>query len=161
MTLHPFTFPQNSFIARIFPIFAIALSLCLFYACETTETPSTNCDLELKDATLDNTSFSSNATITGSYVVEQNINLEDFQLRSLVTLYLSDDNSVSNDDEVLVAFTAAPTSSGNTTTVNFDQIEIPGLSSGTYFVIFQIDSQPCGNGISTGAETMAIQVTVG
>lgn len=154
---------------RISSLFLLAwafllVSLFTFNACEDTTTPPENsCSLTMNSFNVTPKTFSAGATLSGTVVVTEGLNLDDFTLKGLTDFYLSSDNSLSGSDTQLTAFVASNglVANGNQTTIDYDQIEIPfGVSPGSYFILAHIDSRPCGGGESTTAVTKSVSVTI-
>ncbi|OWY22991.1 hypothetical protein C7N43_03020 [Sphingobacteriales bacterium UPWRP_1] len=156
------TFRLNS-ISLLAWAFVLA-ALFTFNACEdTTTNPDDNCSLTMNSFNVTPKTFAAGATLSGTVVVTETLNLDDFTIKGLTDFYLSADNTLSGSDTQLTAFVASNglVANGNQTTIDYDQIEIPfGVSSGSYFILAHIDARPCGGGENTQAVTKSVSVTI-
>ena len=140
---------------------ALVMGLVSFSACgDDAPTPGASCSVAINSFNLGTTNFNSGASISGSISLDETTSLDATDLRGMTTLYISSDTSYDSGDTQLAAFTAAPIENGTQTTIIFDQIEIPSINSGDYYIIAQVHSQPCGNGETITATATAQSVTV-
>ncbi len=149
----------NPFLKLLTLAIAIVGVLAINSCGETGVTPD-DCSITITSFNVTPKTFSSNATLTGSVTFTDNVGMNDLTARSVTELYLSTDATYSSGDTQLDAFTDAPTHSGTSTTVVFDQIDIPNISAGSYYIVARIDSQPCGAGESSSPTTKSVAVTV-
>lgn len=155
--------PQLTKAAQLLALLLLLAALFTFNACEDTTTPENSCTLNMTSFNVSPKTFSAGATLSGTVIINEGLNLDDFTIKGLTDFYLSTDNSLSNNDTQLTAFVASNglVANGNQTTIDYDQIEIPfGVSSGSYFILAHIDSRPCGSGSSTSAVTKSVSVTI-
>ncbi len=153
---------KNAWTYRLLMITTLALSLCLLNACEDESgTNNTSCSVTISDFELSTKTFAAGDEITGSVVIRDNVGLDDFVLRDIAKIYLSEDDVFSSNDTEITAFSSAPTSSGNETTVTMD-IQFPFSlgNSGSKYLLAHISSRPCGDGTTIPTDTYAVAVTV-
>ncbi len=146
---------------QLFTLAVLVVSIFSFSACDDeTPSPGATCTVAINNFSLGSSSFNSGASITGSVSLNETTSLDATGLRNMTTLYLSSDDTYDSGDTQLAAFTSAPVESGSQTIVSFDQIEIPNVASGQYYVIAQVHSQPCGNGETISGTSRSQSVTI-
>ncbi len=128
-------------------------------ACE--DTMGTECEANISNLSLSTSSFEPGETISGSVTVIGSIDLDDVvNLRTIVSLYLSEDNIVDDNDIVLSAFVDNNASGDGK--LSYDQIYIPyDLPAGSYSVIAHILPQACSDGNFTVEDSEKKNVFVG
>lgn len=165
---------QKTSISRPLVLALLCAALTTVWSCtETTTTTTESCDLTASGFSLSSTSLtrgqslgdsngSNSAGDAGSVTLTQDMGLSTTRLRDLSQqLYLSTDNQYSNSDIALTAFTNTPTTSGNSTTIKYDQIDIPSnAATGAAFILLHISGEPCPTGGSIPTVNRSVAVTI-
>jgi len=148
-------------LSKLIVLAVLLLGVISFNACTEQVISPSGCSVSITSFSISPSSADVGGSITGSITINENIGFDDFTLRSLANLYLSTDNNFDGNDINLGAFADAPVSNGNSSTVNYNQIEIPfDVAAGNYFIIANISAQPCPNGGSSSATTRSAAITL-
>ena len=140
-------------------VFLLAI-LFTFNACETE--PLDTCSTNITNTDVSETTFDAGTILNGEIDFQETIGVDDLQLQSMVTWFLSEDNSLGGDTQLLAFLDINQTTrSGNNVSLTFDEIEIPlNQASGDYFLIARLKGQPCGDGEVSDDDTEVIAVTI-
>jgi len=139
----------------------LLLSIAFFFnACELESLET--CNTNLTSTNVSMTTFDAGEILTADVNFRETIGIDDLQIPSIVQWYLSEDNSLGGDTQLLAFLDASETSrSGDNVSLTFNEIEIPlTQASGDYFLIVRLLGQPCGGGEVSDDDTEVIAVTI-
>lgn len=143
---------------KLLVVFALVVSFT-FHACET-EPMMDTCSTNLLDVNVSATTIEAGGDFIAEVEFLETIDLPDFQARDIVKLFLSEDNTLDGTDLNITSFNEI-TRNGDIVNLVFNEVPIAfDQDSGDYFLIVQLEGQPCGDGEVSDDDTEVIAVTI-
>ncbi len=143
---------------KLLIVFALVIGFT-FNACET-DTMMDTCSTNLIDVNISTTTLEAGGDFMAEVEFLETIDLPDFQARDIVNIFLSEDNTLDGNDVDITTFNEI-TRNGDIVNLVFNEVTIAfSQTSGDYFLIVQLEGQPCGDGEVSDDDTEVIAVTI-